>query len=138
MPVSLSDDQKSRIRHHLGYLEVQEASTFVLGVPAGVQTQFMIEGAFDKILPSALARVESALGRLDAVEQQIEDNTENVAVDELGDITLRKDEFNQLIIRYQYWQGTLANIFGVAPNPFDQRFTRWGGGGGGINVSVQH
>jgi hypothetical protein len=137
VPVQLSDDQKSRIRHHLGYLEVQETSTFVLGVPTGVQQQFMIEGAFDKLLPSALPRLENLLDRLDRIEQQIDDDTENLAVDKLGDIELRKDEFNELIVRYQWWQSALGNLFGVMPNPWDQRFTSWTGGGG-INVPVNH
>ena len=43
--MSITEDERARGRHHLGYMQVQEASTFVLGVPSGVQTAFMIEGA---------------------------------------------------------------------------------------------
>lgn len=137
MPVQLSDEMKSKIRHHLGYLEVQETQTFVLGVPAGVQQQFMVEGAFDKILASALPRLETLVCRLDGIEQQIEDNTENLAVEELGDIKVNLDEFKGLLTRYKWWQAGLANLFGIMPNPWDQRFVAWAGQGG-INVSVQH
>jgi hypothetical protein len=39
--------------------------------------------------------------------------------------------------RYQYWQGELANMLQVPPNPFDQRFRGYGGGAG-INISVSN
>ena len=103
---------------------MQEAQTFVLGVPAGVQAQFMIEGAFDKILPSAQSRVELLLRRLDAIEQQIECDTENLAVDKLGDIALREDEFEQLIKVFFAEHGTkadlLATLAGVRAESADQ------------------
>jgi uncharacterized protein YdcH (DUF465 family) len=122
----------------MGYLQVQEASTFVLGVPAATQTQFVIEGAFTKVLPSAEARFRRLLDLMDRVEDQIEDNTENVAVDRVDEIELRKDELTQLIKRYKYWQGSLSNLLGVPPNPFDARPMLGMGynGGGGINISV--
>lgn len=137
--MAISEDDKSRARGHLGYLEVQEASTFVLGQPAGVQTQFIIEGAWARLLPQAEKRFRQLLDRLDALEQQIEDNSENLAVDELGDIKVRADEFKEIVRRYIWWRAKLGNMLGVTPNPFDQRFNAWGmGGGGGINVSVRH
>lgn len=137
----LSEALKMKCRHHMGYLAVQAAQTFVLGVPAGVQTQFMIEGAFNKILPGAERYVLEYIEKLDKIECQIDEDTENVAVESIGDIVLRKDEFKQLIIRYQHWQGALANLFGVTPNPFDQRpwlGSGYNGGASGINVSVSH
>jgi uncharacterized protein YdcH (DUF465 family) len=123
----------------MGYLQVQEASTFVLGVPAATQTQFVIEGAFTKVLPSAEARFRRLLDLMDRVEDQIEDNTENVAVDRVDEIELRKDELTQLIKRYKYWQGSLSNLLGVPPNPFDARVglgAGYNGGGSGVNVPV--
>jgi hypothetical protein len=133
--MALTDDDKNRARGHLGYLGVAQASTFVLGIPAGVQTQFMVEAAWDRLLPTNYAAFRQLLDRLDGIEQQIEDDTENVAVDQLGDITLRKDEFPQLVRRYLWWQRKLANMLGIVPNPFDQRFNSWNGGGG-VNVRV--
>ena len=135
--MSVPEQERARCRHHLGYIQAQATSTFVLGVPAGVQTQFMIEGAWDRLLPSAYPKFVELLDRMDADEAQIDENTENVAVNEIGEIKLRDDEFQQIITRYQHWQGALGNMLGVVPNPFDQR--PWLAGGGGrspINVPV--
>ena len=123
----------------MGYLNVGSASTFSLGIPAAVQTQFTIEGAWSKILPQAEPLFRKFLDRLDRIEEQIEEDTENVAVDSIDEIKLRADELRQLILRYQYWQGGLGNLLGVVPNPFDQRLwlgQGYNGGSGGVNVSV--
>lgn len=139
--MAISEQDKVRCRHHLGYVNVGSASTFSLGIPAGVQTQFTIEGAFAKVLPQAEELFRKHLDRLDAIEDQIVDDTENVAVNRVDEIELRPDELRQLINRYMYWQGALANLMGITPNPFDQRIflgAGYNGGGGGINVSVNH
>lgn len=136
----ITDDEKVRARHHLGYLNVGSASTFVLGVPAAVQTQFMIEGAFSKILPAAEARFRKTLQFLDDIEEQIVENTENVAATGVDEINLNPNEFKDLLTRYRHWQGGLANMLGIVPNPFDQRpmlGAGWGGGGG-MNVRVNN
>lgn len=137
--MSLTDLEKIKGRAHLGYLNVQEASTFVLGVPAGVQTQFVIERAFSKIIAAAEPLYRDYITKLDLIEDQIVENTENVAVDKVDEISLRADEFQQLVKRYQHWQGALANLLGVPPNPFDQRpyfGVGFNGGGTGLNKSV--
>jgi hypothetical protein len=136
---AISEQQKVRARYHMGYLNVTQAQTFVLGVPAAVQTQFVIEGALNNLLPSALPMFEDIMAKLDVTEQQIMDNTPNVAVNRVDEIELREDEFKQLILRYRYWQGSLGNLLGVPPNPFDMRpylGMGYGNGGAGINVSV--
>lgn len=135
---SLTPQQKAKIRHHLGYLGVQEVSTFVFGTPASVETQFMIEGAFDNLLPETLPLVVLFLERCDATEQQFFDDTENLAVDQVGNIKLRADEGEQLMGmggRYDYWRRALANAFGCAPNPFDKR-PGLGVGANGVNIRV--
>jgi hypothetical protein len=133
----ISEQDKVRARDHLGYIGVGSVWTFSLGVPAALQTQFMVEGAFGKILPQHEAKFVQLLDRMDKIEQQIEDDTENVAADAIDEIKLRSDEFEQLLIRYKYWQAKLANLLGIVPNPFDQRWSSWVGGGGlGPNIPV--
>lgn len=132
----ITEHDKVRARGHTGYGGVQQSSTFVLGVPAGVQTAFMIEGAWERLLPSMEAEFSKLLDKLDRVECQIEENMEDLAVTKIGDIEINKTEFEQLVQRYQYWQGKLCNLLQVPPNPFDQRWNAWGGASGSINVSV--
>jgi hypothetical protein len=122
----------------MGYGQVQESSTYVLGVPAGVQTAFMIENAWERILPSAEREFLRILDRLDFVEHQVEENQENLAVKKLSEIEMNDSEFEKLMQRYMYWQGKLANMLQVPPNPYDQRPILGSGynGAGGMNVPV--
>jgi hypothetical protein len=138
MGLSLTDEEKIRVRRHLGYLNVTAVSTFSLGVPAAMQTQFIIEGAMNRLLPEAYDEARRLLTILDGVEQQIVEDQELLAVSKVDEIDIRPDEFKQLVKQYLWWQASLANMFGVPPNPFDQRFSPYGGGGMGINVNVQH
>lgn len=141
MAVVVSEQDKARARDHMGYLGVQSSSTFDLGIPAGVQTQFMIEGAFSKILPSALPMFVKLLDRLDKLECELDESMEDLRATQVGSITLRDDFFEKLLQRYKYWRAKLGNIMGVPPNPYDFRFGGALAGDapmGGLNVSVQH
>jgi len=130
----LTEDEKARCRYHAGYLGVGEASTFVLGIPSAVQTQFMIEGAFNRVLPSAEARIRRNLDVLDALDAQLFENADALVAKKVGDIELNEDEFKQLMKRYLWFVNGLCNTLGVQRNPFDRRFTQ----GGGINARVAH
>jgi hypothetical protein len=135
----ITEEGKQRARIHMGYQSVQSSQTFVMGVPAGVQTQFMIEGAWARILPQAEADFYKLLDRMDRTLERIEESEENEEADAIGDIRLKDKAFVKLVKRYLWWQGMLANLLGVMPNPFDQRFVSWGGNsGGGVNLPVRH
>lgn len=134
----IGEQDKVRARHHLGYINAQQQATFYLGMPAAMETTFISEAAFTKVLPSAEPLFLNILDRLDEIECQIVGNTPNVAASKVGEIELRQDEFTQLIVRYKHWQGSLSNLLGAPPNPFDQR--PWLGSGytgrGALNVPV--
>lgn len=126
----LTEEEKVRVRGHLGFLNVADVQTFVLGTPASVETQFIIEGAMNKVLEHALPYVRNTLGELDAILAQFRENRENLAVSKIGDIELNDREFEKLQQRYGFWQGKLADAFGVYVNPFSKV------PGGGINSPV--
>jgi hypothetical protein len=130
----LTDVEKTSIRHHLGYMQVAAAYTFVLGVPAGVETNFLIEGAMDRVLESALPLVRKLLFRLDCTEEQDFTNQANHAVDRIGDIVINKDEMKELAKGYEHWQGALCNVLGTMVNPYSKRPRD--NRGGGVNVPV--
>lgn len=129
----LTAEEKVKIRHHMGYLNVAAAQTFVLGSPAGVETQFIIEGAMDKVLDAALTEVRRHLAILDQLEAQMVEDHELLAVNTVGEIDIREDEQEALDKRYQRWQRSLGNLLGCYPNPYDKRFA-----GSSINVPVSH
>ena len=130
---ALADEEKVKIRHHLGYINVGQGSTFFLGSPATVEINFAIENAMTKLLPQAYPLVREMLARCDATEQQLFDNQENLAVTKVCDIELRSDEMKELDKRYDRWRGALANALGVYFNPWDKRDV---GGASGVNVPV--
>lgn len=132
----ITEQEKVCARHHSGYLNVAEQSTFSLGIPAGVQTQFTIEGAFQRILPQAEPMFRRHLKILDGIEEQILEAMPNVQVSQIGPITINPKAFRDFVKQYLWWQNSLANLMGITPNPFDQRIKQWNAMGGGVNVSV--
>lgn len=132
----LTEEEKVQIRHHLGYLNVQAASTFQLGIPAGVQTQFMIEGAWDKVLPQAEVMLKRWLCRCNDVETEVFGQLDLANVQETGNVKVNPDRLKELAKYYRLAQQSVANLLGVVPNPFDMR--DWVmAGGGGLNVPVR-
>lgn len=137
---ALSLQEKVKVRHHLGYLNVEESQTFALGTPASVETQFMIEGAMNRVLPEAVPEVRRLLQVLDSIEEQQIMNLELIQVKKLGEIEINSTgedrEQKQLVQVYDRWVESLANLIGSYRNPFDKRLGKLGSGG--INVAVQH
>ena len=130
---SLTEDEKVRTRHHTGYLNVDQVQTFALGIPAAYQTQFIIEGAMDRLLPEALSKFREILTILDTIEQQKVADLELLAITSLGSINIQRDEQKLLNQQYLEWRQALCSMLGIQPNPFDNRF-----GGMGINCHVIH
>lgn len=130
----LTNEEKARIRHHMGYLNVQAAATFQLGVPAALQTTFMIELAFEKILPDAENMVKVFVCRMDDVEKQVFGNLDLAEIESTGSIKVDPKRLSKLAQTYKIAQESLANLLGVPPNPFDMR--SWLQGAGGMNVPV--
>jgi len=114
----------------MAYMNVAQAYTFVLGVPAGVETQFLIEGAMDKVLDSALPQLRKLIAVLDGIEQQKIENLELLAVTKVGEIEIRQDEQEALDKQYDFWRGKVANLLGIIVNPWDKSQGR------GINARV--
>src|SRR5258706_4728194 len=116
-----TDEEKVRIRHAMGYLSVVAVATFNLGVPAGVQTQFMIESAFDKVLPGADDLVRKLLCRCEAAEEEVFGNLDFANVEETGAVKVNRRRLFDLSQIYRMSQEGIANLMGVPPNPFDAR-----------------
>lgn len=131
--MSLTAEEKVKIRHHLGYLNVAYAYTFVLGIPAAVQTQFTVEGAMNKLLADAEPEMRRQLAILDRIEELDLEGLEDVEVSQIGEITIDPKFYEKRWKQYERWRRSLANLFGIAPNPFDQRLVALG-----ISVPVNH
>lgn len=125
--MALSAQDKARVRYHMGYPQVTQAQTFVVGgVPAPMELNFLIEGAMNKIAPESEGTFRGLLDKLDGIEAQMIQDQPNIAAKQVGNVTPNQDEFKQLIYQYQYWQGQLSNMLAVPVNPFDKRFAAMG------------
>lgn len=132
----ITEEEKVRARMHTGYLNVAQQSTFSLGIPAGVQTQFTIEGAFQRILPQAEKLFRRHLDILDTQLELILEQAPNVQITSIDTITINPKAFKQMTEQYWWWVNSLCNLMGITANPFDQRKQQWSGSGGNINVAV--
>lgn len=132
--MALTEEEKVQIRRHLGFLNVVEAFTFVLGTPAGVETQFIVEGATKRLLVSAEPSVRACLCELAELEKAKQQIALDAGAGKVGSIELRDPNEAMKAIDNQlaYKRGELSNYFGVYVNPFDKRAR------GGINVRVHH
>jgi len=119
--VTIAESDKVRARYHLGYVQIASAYTFNLGVPAAIQTQFMIEGALNNVLPQAEQKFVWVLDQLDMIECQMITDRPNLAATHVDEIGINLKEFRYLREHYLYFQTTLANMLACPPNPFDQR-----------------
>jgi len=133
MAVQISDPDKARARHHMGYLGVEQAQTFVLGIPAAVQTQFMIEGAMVRLLAESLPRFYLLLERLDCLECEVFGGSDLADIESMGEIKVNRMRLKELSQYYLIAQQGLANLLGIVPNPFDQRIWLQGRK---LNISV--
>lgn len=141
-PPNLTEEEKVKIRHHTGYLNVQEAYTFVLGVPAGIETQFIVEGAMNRLNPFAVGMLREIIARCDALEEQLMCDADLYATTQLGNLAVnstgKDNEQNLLLRNYAYQVASMCNLLGIERNPFDKRLNTLLGkvGNGGPNVRV--
>ncbi len=135
MPV-LTDQEKASCRHHLGYVQVTQVSTYFLGIPAALQTMFMLEQAMNLLMPGADENVRRQLRILDRIEELDVEGLEDVEAEEVDGIRIDPKFFPKRWRQYLRWQGSLANIFGVIPDPYDLRLGAMGGGS--LSVPRRH
>lgn len=143
MPAPLDDQQKERVRYHLGYLGVESGAMLSFGIPASRQTLFLIENAMNQLMAVSVPRVLTILQVLDNIEKQLAEALCYLTADQLGELALAgsKDPRARLVTdrlerEYVRWANRLADIFGVPKYPFSAR-TNAGGSGGAGNIPVR-
>jgi hypothetical protein len=125
--VGLSLQEKSRIRYHLGYPQVQAAASIQIGLPATTQTLFLVEYSMENVLEEAIPQIRSIISVLDSTELNLMAAQERLAAAQLGSMVLRsakagESEPDALEREYVRWARRLGDVFGCVPNPFAQRF----------------
>lgn len=136
MATPLTEEEKERIRYHLGYLETsfgsnQAAASLAFGIPRPSQTIFLVESAIQELLTNmyAVERVRRILCIMDQIEGKLVEALPQLAAEKLGDMTLRGAEqgvtYPDLLEReYARWGYRLADILGVPVYPYSARYRR--------------
>lgn len=140
-PVSLNEADRAKVRHHLGYPNVEPVSSISQGFPSASQPQFLVEIAMDRIIPEGVGLIQKYLAILDALESQMVESFCRDKVQQIDGVKLRnsneEDTEHQLLERhYRYWAAVLASDLGAPLNPFSERFRMISGGSINIPVSM--
>ena len=131
--VALSDDEKARVRHHLGYPNVNAMAGAFFGIPASRPTAFLVDLAVTNLIPAAVEIIRGELHVLDDIECKMVDCQDRLAAKSLDGIVLNNEEGPHLEREYNRWAHRLANELGVPVYHFSERF---GNAGGVSNVQV--
>jgi hypothetical protein len=137
--VALDTQERERVRYHMGYLSVQPAASITFGLPAPIQTLFLLELAMDKILPEAEDRVRRLLTVLDGIECRMIDGQNYLVATQLDQMYIRTDHIEALEWEYSRWASRLSDELGAPLYPGSHKFTKlfrnYGSGG---NIPVRN
>lgn len=144
MAVVLTEQDKERIRFHLGYMLTsfggnQAAASLQFGIPRPAQTVFLLEEAINVLLTNefAIQRVKDLLDTLDKLLNQIKAAACTLVAEKLGELTLHPGRTHQqyytdlLRTEYRWWADLLADALGVPEYKYSVRFQ-----GDNINIPV--
>ncbi len=131
----LNEEEKEKVRYHLGYLETSFAPSIQLGIPKPLQTVFLLEQGLTLLRNGyAVNRVRCILRTLEDLECKMVGAVGTLAAERLGQMTLHplrsqgKLFTDSIEGEYKRWAFRLADIFGVPIYPFAERFKKKGPG----------
>lgn len=124
---AFTQEERARIRHHLGYPNVSANPTIALGFPAMTQSSFLVEQGMDHLLEAAAGPVRQYIAVLDEVERRMMGLSDRFVATRVGEITLNPLEPAQLSQEYLRWAYILAEELGVPVNMLSVRFATNGG-----------
>lgn len=118
----LTNDEKQRVRYHLGYPALTDAASVAFGVPTMNQTNFLVQSAMDRLLESSLEQVRKICAIMDGIDERLIEAQERLAATQLEELHLRDDEPDLLDKEYRRWGYRLSDILGSPVYPFSQRY----------------
>ena len=133
--MALTNEEKARIRYHLGYPLLTTAASVQFGQPALTQTSFMVDNALSRIVEPGLNYVRSMSKTMDDIEVKLIEAQDRLAAERLEDLYLRKDEVNALEDEYRRWGHRLAETIGAPIYPYSKRYQA-GGANAVTNVRI--
>jgi hypothetical protein len=122
MPSVLSNEEKTRVRYHLGYPNLTRITTLMATVPAPRQLEFLLEPAMNALLPDAVQIVRELVCQMDKIECQLGQSAERMQASQVGNLKTRADEQDALEKLYVRFGRRLADVLGVPPYPLSVRY----------------
>ena len=132
--MAISDADKERARYHLGYMTVTVASSFAFGIPQTTEVQWMFEDAIGRVMAQSEQRIRDILDKLDAIECNLFESSKDLFARRVGDLEPNLSQPDDIEREYVRWAKRLADMLGVIPYPFSQRFQSQLVGAGNIAV----
>jgi len=133
----LTDEEKGRVRYHMGYPALTSNASLAMGVPVFTQTNFVLETNMVKILESAVETVRRILRVMDDIELKLIDAQDRLAAIQLEELHLREDETDKLEGEYRRWGYRLADTLAAPIYPYARRY-QMTGGNVVTNIPVSH
>jgi hypothetical protein len=131
----LTDEEKGRIRYHLGYPQTDRVSSIQLGAPAFGETKNMVDSAMERIPVAVIGIIRQLVQILDRTEANIIDAQEFLVASSAGGVDINHDHIEQLRIEYAHWAKKLADNLACPINQFAAAFQ---GSVNSINIPVLH
>jgi hypothetical protein len=132
--MAISDADKERARYHLGYMTVTVASSFAFGIPQVTEVQWMFEDSIGRVMAASEQRVISILDKLDEIECLLFQSSKELFARRAGDLEPNLSQPDDVEREYVRWAKRLADMLGVIPYPFSQRFASQLVGAGNVAV----
>lgn len=132
----LSDEEKGRIRHHLGYSQPSAVANIQLGIPALTQTSFLLEANMNRIPDTVVGIIRAGLSRLDQLEVKLFDTAFGLDAEKVDEIVINLDQPNHVEREYVRWVDRLADDLACVKNPYSVRWM--GTGRSPLSVPVIH
>ena len=133
---TLTEEEKNRIRYHLGIPLTNPVASIQLGFPASSQQAFLAEHAMELIPESAISVIRMLIAKCDASDAGVFESQDRLVAKAVDEVDLNPDEAVLRRREYRYWVQRLADNLGVPLNAFAAAFQS--GGPMPLNVPVIH
>lgn len=131
----LTEEEKEKIRRHMGYPGTSTASTLAMGLPTSLEFNHLVEAQMDRLREAAIPIARELIDTMDGLLQAKKEAVDLLAVSQLDTIKIRSDQIDQIDRQYFQWACQLADLLRAPLYPGAEKFKRFLGGGG-VNIRV--
>lgn len=120
----LSDQQKARVRYHMGYPDTSVGLQVFAGSAWEYERTLLLDTAMEIVNETSVTRIQTLLQTLDRIDEQLGSVGDRRKAAKIGEITLNPKEQAELEELYAAHAHRLADVIGVSVNMRSERFGR--------------